>query len=65
MVEIETESLGKALIATDLGFSVEAIKNGLNGYKIALGDEKGFVDAISQLWKNPEKCIEMGINASI
>ena len=55
MVEIETESLGKALIATDLGFSVEAIKNGLNGYKIALGDEKGFVDAISQLWKNPEK----------
>ncbi len=65
MVEIETESLGKALIATDLGFSVEAIKNGLNGYKIALGDEKGFVDAISQLWKNPEKCIEMGINARI
>lgn len=38
MVEIETESLGKGLIATDLGFSVEAIEDGVNGYKVALGD---------------------------
>ena len=28
MVVIETESLGRALIASDLGFSAEAIENG-------------------------------------
>lgn len=43
MVEIESESLGKGLIATDLGFSAEAIENGVNGYKIPLGDVTGFV----------------------
>lgn len=37
MVEIETESLGKGLIATDLGFSTEAIEDGRNGYKVKLG----------------------------
>ena len=63
MVEIEAESLGKALIATDLGFSVEAIKNGENGYKIPLWDINAFADAIVELWKNPEKCRELGENA--
>ena len=38
MVEIETESLGKCLIATDLGFSAEAVKDGVNGYKVELGE---------------------------
>ena len=63
MVEIETESLGKALIATDLGFSVEAIENGVNGYKVPLNDVNGFVDlncgkiqTIAKKWgKMPEK----------
>lgn len=34
MVEIETESLGKGLIATDLGFSQEAIEDGVNGFTV-------------------------------
>lgn len=63
MVEIESESLGKALVATDLGFSSEAIENGFNGYKIHLGDIDGFVNAIYILWKDIDKCKEMGINA--
>ena len=63
MVEIETESLGKALIATDLGFSTEAIKDGFNGYKISLGNVTGFVKKIKELWSNPELCREMGNNA--
>lgn len=63
MVEIETESLGKALIATDLGFSVEAIENGINGYKVPLNDVNGFVDAIIKLWKDPEQCKKFGENA--
>ncbi len=63
MVVIESECLGKPLIATDLGFSVEAIQNGYNGYKVACGDVKGFAKAISELWNEPEKIIEMGKNA--
>ena len=63
MVEIETESLGNALIATDLGFSVEAIENGINGYKVPLGDVDGFTETIKKLWNNPEECQRLGKNA--
>ena len=63
MVEIETESLGKGLVATDLGFSVEAIKNGVNGYKVKLGDVAGFVKRIRALWDNPEECRRLGEKA--
>lgn len=63
MVEIETESLGKALIATDLGFSVEAIENGVNGYKVPLNDINGFVDVIIKLWNDSDQCKKMGENA--
>lgn len=63
MVEIEAESLGKGLIATDLGFSVEAIENDVNGYKVKLGDIDGFKHHILSLWNNPEMCKRLGINA--
>lgn len=63
MVEIEAESLGKALIATDLGFSVEAIKNGENGYKVPLGNTDAFVNVIRELWMAPETCRKLGRNA--
>ena len=63
MVEIETESLGKGLVGTDLGFSAEAIDNGKNGYKVKLGDVKEFVNQIRTLWNDPDKCIEIGENA--
>lgn len=63
MVEIETESLGKGLIATDLGFSKEAIENGVNGYKVELGDVKGFRECIIKLWSKPELISEIGKNA--
>lgn len=65
MVEIESESLGKALVATDLGFSVEAIENGCNGYKVKLGDVEGFAAQIRRLWQNPDECRKMGKNARI
>lgn len=63
MVEIETESLGKGLIATDLGFSVEAIENGVNGFKVKLGDIEGFKKQIKDLWEKPNECKKIGINA--
>lgn len=60
MVEIETQSLGKAIIATDLGFSKEAITDGINGYKVSLEDVAGFITTIQNLWKNPDECKRMG-----
>lgn len=63
MVEIESESLGKGIVATDLGFSAEAVQNGVNGYKIKLGDVDGFVKIIRKLWNSPDKCKELGLNA--
>ncbi len=63
MVEIEAQSLGKPLIATDLGFSVEAIEEGYNGCKVPLGDIDAFVAKIRQLWEQPALCRQMGENA--
>ena len=63
MVEIESESLGNPLIATNLGFSEEAIKNGYNGYKVSLGDIDGFVKQVRFLWQNSDECQRMGLNA--
>lgn len=65
MVEVETESLGKAIIATDLGFSAEAIQDGVNGYKIPLGNKKAFISKIRKLWNSPALCSQMGINARL
>lgn len=63
MVEIEAESLGKPLIATDLGFSAEAVTDGINGYKVPLGDTDGFVRTIRALWADPAICRAMGARA--
>lgn len=63
MVEIEAESLGKPIVATDLGFSSEAIIEGNNGLKFPLGNTDVFVDCVKQLWESDEKCKTMGIAA--
>ena len=63
MVMIETMSVGRGIIATDFGFSGEAISNGVNGYKVPLGNVEKFKKAVVDLWNNPEKCKEIGINA--
>lgn len=65
MVEIEAMSLGKALVATDLGFSEEAIQNGYNGIKFVLGDVDDFINKVSVLWEKTEMCAEMGRNARL
>ncbi len=63
MVEIEAQSLGKGLVATDLGFSKEAIKNGYNGFNVKLGDTNGFIMTIRKLWESPDLCKKVGVNA--
>lgn len=63
MVEIESESLGLPIVATDLGFSAEAIVEGSNGLKFPLGDTKAFVSCIKRMWSSPIECDEMGKRA--
>jgi glycosyltransferase involved in cell wall biosynthesis len=63
MVEIEAESLGKGLIATDLGFSEEAIYNGVNGFKVPLGSVDSFEQTIRKLWADPDQIAVIGKNA--
>lgn len=63
MVEIESESLGKPLIATDLGFSKEAVVDGINGLKVPLADIDGFKTAIRKFWNDYEAIKVMGANA--
>lgn len=63
MVEIEAESLGKAILATDLGFSSEAITDGVNGYKVRVGDLSEFIEQVESLWNNPKQCQKLGENA--
>ena len=63
MVEIEAQSLGKGIIATDLGFSSEAIRDGFNGRKVPLGDVDRFVQVIREVWENPAMCASLGENA--
>ena len=63
MVEIEAQSLGKGIIATDLGFSSEAIRDGVNGRKVPLGDVDRFVQVIREVWENPAMCASLGENA--
>ena len=65
MVEVEAESLGKGLIATNLGFSAEAIEEGINGYKVKLGDIEGFQKCIIEFWSRPELISEIGKNARL
>ena len=65
MVEIETESMGKPLIATNLGFSAEAIQDGVNGYKVKLNDIDGFVHKVRELWNDHDKCTHMGVQARL
>jgi len=65
MVMIETQCLGKSIIASDIGFSSEAIQNGFDGYKVPLNNIDAFISRIYALWHNHDLCESMGKNARI
>jgi glycosyltransferase involved in cell wall biosynthesis len=63
MVMIESMCLGKSIIATDFGFSEEAIVNEFNGIKVKLGDADSFIKYIKLLWNDPKMCLFIEKNA--
>ena len=63
-VVIEAMALGKAIIATKTGGSVEAISNGSNGVLVKPKNSKEIADAINYLLENPKEAARLGKNAS-
>lgn len=63
MVAIEAESLGIPLIATDIGFLKEAIREGHNGLKFPLANAQKLCEAARKLWKNETAAKQMGKSA--
>lgn len=63
MTIIESQALRKGVIATDLGFMHEAIRDEYNGFLIPNGEIEKFIKQIQLLWNEPEKCLEIGQNA--
>lgn len=63
MVMVESFSLKKPVVATDIGFMKEAVQNGYNGIKCNLKDVEDFTTQIRYLWEHPQMAREMGENA--
>lgn len=63
MVVLESEGLGKGLVASDIGFASEAIIDGVNGYKVPLYNIDAFVQKVKNLWDDITLCKIIGNNA--
>jgi glycosyltransferase involved in cell wall biosynthesis len=61
---IEAMAMGKPVIATDLGEQREIVKNGVNGYLVAPGDEKDLAGKIVSTLSNSEALARMSRQAA-
>jgi glycosyltransferase involved in cell wall biosynthesis len=62
-VLLEAMSMGLPCIASKMAGIPEIIFNDETGYMVEPGNIDQLVSAISKLWSDKKKCIEMGINA--
>ena len=62
MVILESESIGKPIVASDIGFLTEAIINGYNGYRVKLKSISDFKEKIYFLWNNENLVKNMSEN---
>lgn len=55
LTPIETFSMGKTIVATDVPGTIEIVKDGQNGIVVPIKDEKGIAYAVEQLMLDEEK----------
>jgi glycosyltransferase involved in cell wall biosynthesis len=51
---LEAMSIGKPVVAYEIGWASEVIESGVSGFLVPKGDKKAFAEAIQQLLSNPE-----------
>lgn len=61
IVFIEAMKYRLPIVANNIGSLPDIVKNDYNGYLIN-NDVKGYTDAISTLFEDPQKCMQMGEN---
>jgi alpha-maltose-1-phosphate synthase len=61
---IEAMAMGKAIVASDIGWASELIEDGKEGLLVDPSNHKGFANAILALLTNPEKRENFGLQAS-
>jgi len=59
-VILEAMAMGKAVICSRTRGQVDAIKDGITGLLVPVGDPKALREAIVTLWRDPERASEMG-----
>lgn len=60
MVELESEMMGKAIVAYDIGFSRELITDGKNGCLVPLKRADLLTQKVKELWSDKDRCRQMG-----
>jgi glycosyltransferase involved in cell wall biosynthesis len=60
---LEAMSLGKPVVATDVGGNREIISSGLNGLLVPSGDIQAMAERVIQLLQDPDKACAMGEKA--
>jgi len=51
---LEAMSIGKPVVAYEIGWASEVIENGVSGFLVPKGDKHAFAEAIQQVLSNPE-----------
>jgi glycosyltransferase involved in cell wall biosynthesis len=62
MVILEAMSMGKPVLAFDVGSVAEALRNGVNGYLVEAGDYDAFIRHMRRLKDSKEELVTLGKN---
>lgn len=60
---LEAASVGLPSIATDIGGSIEVVKDGVNGFIIPPKDVGILIEKVIYLYNNPQEAVKMGRNS--
>jgi glycosyltransferase involved in cell wall biosynthesis len=61
---LEAMSRGCVPVVTNIDSGIpEIVQDGINGYRVPVGDIQQFAECLAELYRNPERCQEMSVNA--